>query len=67
VKESFGRVTKIEDGSKYSVNVDVKLALQMINDGAGPIATWSEGECKKRSAKWLDERIKEIVHELKSV
>ena len=59
IKGSFGRVVKVS----YS-NVDVKLALSMMNNGDGAIASWSVGECKKRSEKWLNKRIKQLIDEL---
>jgi len=62
VKGSFGRVTEVSHVAENSL--EVHLALEIMNNGHGSIASWSVDECKKRSDNWLRKKIESLITEL---
>ena len=44
--------------------IAVKLALELMNNGHGPVAEWSIDECKYRTKQWEKKEITKIIREL---
>ena len=44
--------------------IAVKLALELMNNGHGPVAEWSIDECKYRTKQWEKKEITKIIKEL---